>query len=63
MTYEVFKKRVSALIAKAGAKARFHHDNGRHVARCSDGVTIIGNLISSKVWIEWGSGHTACAAI
>ena len=47
MAFEVFKKRVSAIVSKAGASVRFHHeDDGRHFAHCSDGVTIIGNLSS-----------------
>ena len=58
MAFEVFKKRVSAIVSKAGASVRFHHeDDGRHFAHCSDGVTIIGNLSSPSVCVKWGSGH------
>ena len=65
MAFETFKKRVSALVSKAGATARFHHeDDGRHIAHCSDGVTIIGNTNSpNKVCVKWGSGHMAYTAI
>ena len=64
MAYEVFKKRVSAIVAEAGAKVRFHHeDDGRHFAHCSDGVTIIGNLSSPSVCVKWGSGHSAYVSI
>ena len=60
MAFEVFKKRVSAIVSKAGASVRFHHeDDGRHFAHCSDGVTIIGNLSSPSVCVKWGSGHSA----
>ena len=54
MAFEVFKKRVSAIVSKAGASVRFHHeDDGRHFAHCSDGVTIIGNLSSPSVCVKW----------
>ena len=64
MSFDVFKKRVSAIVSKAGASVRFHHeDDGRHFAHCSDGVTIIGNLSSPSVCVKWGSGHSAYVSI
>ena len=64
MAFEVFKKRVSAIVSKAGASVRFHHeDDGRHFAHCSDGVTIIGNLSSPSVCVKWGRGHSAYVSI
>lgn len=64
MTFEVFKKRVSAVVSKAGVNVRFRRDDkGRHFAHCSDGVTIIGNQSNPSVCIKWGSGHTAFASI
>ena len=67
MSYEVFRRRVNALIGKIGGGivAVFSHDNdcGRHTAVCSDGTIIIGNDISLKVTVKWGSGHVATATI
>lgn len=67
MSYEVFKRKVNALIAKAGGniRVRFSNDNdkGRFFANCSDGTTIIGNPDSLKVTVRFGSGHQSMAAI
>ena len=64
MAFDVFKKRVSAIVSKAGASVRFHHeDDGRNFENCSDGVTIIGNLSSPSVCVKWGSGHSAYVSI
>lgn len=67
MSYEVFKRKVNALIAKAGGgiKVRFSSDTekGRHFAKCSDGTTIIGNNTCLKVTVRWGSGHNGIVAI
>ena len=67
MSYEVFKRKVNALInrADAGIKVRFHHDaeHGRFFAKFSDGTTIIGNSSAMKVTVRFGSGHQAMAAI
>lgn len=67
MSYEVFRRKVNALIAKAGGNinVRFSTDSekGKHYARCSDGTTIIGNELCHKVSVRWGSGHLSMAAI
>lgn len=63
MSYEVFCRRVSAIVKRTGAKARFFSEDGKHIARCTDGVTIIGNSECPSVLVKWGSGHTALAAI
>ena len=66
MSYETFSAKVKALIRKAGAgiTADFlTDDNGRHIAKCSDGTTIVGHARSLTVTIKWGSGHVAMAAI
>lgn len=44
MSYDVFKERVKGLVNRSGSAVRFSHEDGRHIARCSDGVTIIGNV-------------------
>lgn len=67
MSYEVFKRRVNALINRAGGgiKVRFVNDTdkGRFFANCSDGTTIIGHPSSIKVTVRYGSGHQAMATI
>ncbi len=63
MAYEVFCKRVGHLVKSAGCKASFSHEDGRHIARCSNGVTIIGNTIAHRVFVQWGCGHTAFVTI
>jgi hypothetical protein len=63
MSYDVFKERVRGLVNRSGSKVSFHHEDGRHIARCSDGVTIIGNVLCPRVLVKWGSGHTAYATI
>lgn len=67
MSYEVFRRKVNALIAKAGGgiSVRFSTDadKGKHYANCSDGTTIIGNESCLKVAVRWGSGHQSMAAI
>ena len=68
MSYEVFKKRVNALVNRMnGAKpvVSFRHDpeRGKHYANFSDGTTIIGNTVAKNVMVQWGSGHRATAMI
>lgn len=67
MSYEVFKRRVNALINRAGGgiNVRFSNDTdeGRFFANCSDGTTIIGCSSGLKVTVRYGSGHQAMATI
>jgi len=67
MSYDVFQRKVNALIVKAGGKitVKFSHDadKGKFVANCSDGTTIIGNQSGLKVTVRFGSGHQAMASI
>ena len=67
MSYEVFERKVNALIKKAGGKITvlFHNDTdkGKFFAIFSDGTTIIGNPKSLKVTVRFGSGHQAMATI
>lgn len=63
MSYDVFKERVRGLVNRSGSKVSFHHEDGKHIACCSDGVTIIGNVLCPRVLVKWGSGHTAYATI
>ena len=68
MSYEVFQKRVNALVSRMKGSAptvKFRHDaeRGKHYANFSDGTTIIGNTIAKNVMVKWGSGHCATANI
>lgn len=67
MSYKVFRRKVNALIAKAGGgiSVRFSNDSekGRYCASCSDGTTIIGNEVCLRVSVRWGSGHQGIATI
>lgn len=67
MSYEVFRRKVNALIAKTGGgvKVKFSADDdkGTHYANLSDGTTIIGNNTSFKVTVRWGSGHQGIVII
>ena len=63
MSYDVFKERVRGLTNRSGSKVIFSHEDGKHIARCSDGVTIIGNVLCPRVLVKWGSGHSAYATI
>ena len=35
MSYDVFKERVRGLVNRSGSKVSFHHEDGKHIARCS----------------------------
>lgn len=67
MSYEAFKRRVSAVIAKAGGdlKVRFNSDadSGMHIASVSDGTTIVGKSSCMMVEVYWGTSHMAFASI
>lgn len=63
MSYEVFCNRVGDVVKRTGSSARFFHEDGKHIARCANGVTIIGNSESPRVFVKWGSGHAAYANI
>ena len=67
MSYEVFKRKVNALIQKAGGCINVSFstdpDKGKYYANCSDGTTIIGAATCLKVAVRWGSGHQGVAAI
>ena len=65
MSFLEFKERVEKALKSSGALlyADFKHEDGKHIARVSNGMKIIGNNISKKVMFCWGSGHRAVAAI
>lgn len=60
MTYERFVERVLLKLANAGTTGvQFKHEDGKYIAKCACGVTIIGNAVSNRVGVRWGSGHYA----
>ena len=65
MSFDMFKSAVLRIAQSAGVSVDFstNEDTGKHIAKCSDGTTIIGNPTSMKVTVKWGSGHTAMATI
>ena len=63
MPYDVFKERVERLAKRSGSDVSFSHEDGKHIAQCSGGVTIVGNALCQNVLVRWGSGHTAFATI
>ena len=67
MTFDAFKRRVNALIQKAGGEIHVlfstDEETGKHYASCSDGVIIIGNEGCKRVEVRWGSGHAGLATI
>lgn len=65
MKFDDFCMRIRRMVKRAGCKAdvKFCHEDGKHIARFSDGVSIIGNTLSNRVSVRWGSGHTAMAVL
>lgn len=63
MPFDVFCERVNELAKRTGNTVCFANEDGKHIARCSDGVTIVGNAISRTVSVMWGSNHRADAVI
>lgn len=59
MSYKSFKLRIWC---RFGSGVIFTQEDGKHIARL-EGVTIIGNAISERVTVKWGSGHMAIATI
>lgn len=67
MSYDDFESRVFALIRKAGGGIAVmcynDEDRGLYHAFSSDGTHITANSISSRVTVNFGSGHRAMATI
>lgn len=59
MSFEAFR---SGVRKKCG-RAEFKHEDGMHIALLPEGIRITGNAISTKVLVEWGSGHSAFAVL
>lgn len=52
MSYELFCSKVQGICSRAGLSAVFSHENGKHIARVSDGCIIEGNSIAPSVVIR-----------
>lgn len=67
MSFEGFKRKVNALIERAGGgiAVMFATDEelGKHYAVCSGEIMIIGRTSCKRVEVRWGSGHTSLATI
>ena len=62
MSFETFSAKV---INKIGFKIqiKFYSEEGKHTAVIPGGIVIVGNVGANKVWIKWGSGHSALIEI
>ena len=65
MQFDDFCSKVKRMVKRADCKVdvKFCHEDGKHIARFSDGMSIIGNTLSKRVFVKWGSGHTAMAVL
>lgn len=68
MSYDFFRRKVNALIERAGGgiQVRFSTDpdKGKFFANCSDGTTIIGSEACLRVTVRWGGrNHQSMIAI
>jgi hypothetical protein len=61
MSYGVFERKVRTRFGKD--VLNIYHENGKHIARLSGDIRIIGNSIARSVSVMWGSGHSAIAAL
>jgi hypothetical protein len=65
MSFEMFCERVTAVFGISGelGTVTFRRSDGKHIARFSCGAKIVGNTVSRRVSVNWGSGHTAMATL
>ena len=66
MPYDIFEERITRLMMVSGSEVGFvsiSREDGKYIAKFSNGVTIIGNASCQKVFVIWGSGHAAHAII
>lgn len=65
MSFESFCERVTIVygLSGDGSHVVFRHEDGKHIARFSNGVKIVGNALSRSVMVFWGSGHKARATL
>lgn len=66
MSFESFKASINALIRrkKLNIKPSFYYDEDKGLyCAIVDGVKIVGNSLSKKITVKWGSAHQAMAKI
>lgn len=67
MSYEKFQQLIGSLVKKSrgGISVDFRRtEEGKYVARVSDGTTITGNSASMRVTVRWGGrNHQGMAVI
>jgi hypothetical protein len=65
MSFESFCERVITVFGVSGepCDVSFRREDGKHIARFSNGVKIVGNALSRSVMVFWGSGHAARATL
>lgn len=66
MSYETFQSIIGSLVRKSGGiSVDFHHtEEGKYIARVSDGTTITGNPDSMRVTVRWGGrNHQSMASL
>jgi len=61
MSYKTFENRVRAKFGEDVVNVS--HEDGKHIARLSGDIRIIGNGASTSVCVKWGSGHSAMTTI
>lgn len=57
MSYEKFQSLIGSLVKKSGGgiSVDFRHtEDGKYIARVSDGTVITGNPASMRVAVRWG---------
>lgn len=65
MSFESFCERVTTVFGLSGehGSVTFRRSDGKHIAKFSNGVKVVGNAVSRTVMVFWGSGHTATAVL
>ena len=61
MSYGAFERKVRAKFGKDVLTVQ--HEDGKHIARLSGDIRIIGNSVAVSVCVKWGNDHSAIATI
>ena len=51
MSFELFESKVLAYCKRAGLSAHISHEDGRHIAKLSDGGIILANTVNQSVTV------------
>ena len=49
MSFELFCKKLQAISDREGIPVSFSHEDGKHIARFSDGSLVMGNSINPSI--------------